>query len=1513
MSIALKTRGITILLLLFIASFIHAQSIEPPVAKKEEHLTIIHGDTLKDNYYWLRKKGDYEVINYLSAENGYAQRMTKSGDWIREKLLEEMKSRIQERETSAPNKIDDYYYYNRYEKDKNYNILCRKKGSMDAEEEVLLDVNKLADGLGYIAVRTQISPDHQWLAYQIDYTGGHKTSVYFKDLNTGEVINDELHRVGSMVWFNDSKTIAYTKKDTTNRDYVVLTHRRGDDVKNDKVLFEEKDKTRALGLAKTTSKKYILISSSVTLSSEIRFMEADNPGSRLKLFRERRNDQKYSINHFPGEEYFYVTKNFPNKNRDIVRTPEEQVSEENWEPFFPANDTIPLNGFSLSPDFMVVNQLIDGLPSIMVTNRKTQESYRLEFPDPSYTVSGRIELEYGPDILLYSYSSQKQPSVMYEYNLRTREKTIYKESEVPGYESDNYITARLFATADDGTEIPISVMYKKGLELNGQNPVWLKGYGSYGSTNFPSFSLDEISMLERGFVMATAHIRGGGEYGPEWYEAGKLYNKKNTFTDFIACSEYLINEGYTNNKKLVISGTSAGGLLMGAVLNMRPDLYQAAIVNVPFVDVVNTMLDETIPLTTFEYDEWGNPNEKGYFDYMMSYSPYDNIKAQDYPMMLVQGGYNDKNVAYWEPAKYVAKLRATKTDDNRLYLKTVMNAGHGLSSGRDGWLKQQAFEQSFMLNAVGVDAGYGTIRGTVTDPDGEPMPFVNVFLKGSTTGTTTNTNGEYALDLRSGNYQIVFSHVAYTNTVKDINVKGDVDLDVKLSSDAIMLKDIVVSDSYEDAGYEIIKKAMAKRKDYLKAVDGFSADVYMKSFDRLDEIPEKLPAFLPKEDLPDSTDLGLIYLSESISELYKKQPDEVKEVMISSKVGGWSQGYSWNQAGQIDFNYYQNLIDIGDLAARGIVSPIAANGPMFYRYKYLGEIEKQGSKVNKIEVIPRRRNDPVFAGNIYIAEDTWNVVGVDMILTNRQIEFYDTLHIEQDYVKIEEDLWMPLLLKTYSKIKIFGFAGSTNNIISYKNYEVNPDFPKNLFNNEIFKIEKEANKKDSSYWVEHRPVVLTDEEIKYYYKSDSTEKLHQSKEYLDSLDRVRNKVKWGELLTGVSIRNRYKNTYYNFSGLLEMLQFNTVEGLVANFKWSRYKGEWWTFDKKSYYLSGTLRYGFANQGFNVTGAFAKTLNNMTMERISFSGGQTVAQINNLDPISPIVNASYSLFGRDNYMKLYQKQFFEAGYQKEVTNGILLTGQLGYENRKPMVNHSDYAFVSEKEDRMYTSNNPLSPYSDEPLFSEHQALMFKMQARFRIKQKYATRPDRKVIYGSKYPTLTLNYKKGISALGSDVDFDFANIVIGDNLDLGLLGVSSYDITFGGFFNKSAVPFLDYKHFQGNETIFLNKQEYYGRDRSPLTAFHILDYYSKSTTSTYWEGHYEHHFNGFLLNKFPLVRKLKFQALGGVNLLKAGDREYTELYFGVENIFKVMRVDFAAGYDDIDKVKTGVRIWIGISNL
>lgn len=1506
--------------ILFVISPIFAisQFIEPPKAKKEKHITIMHGDTLVDNYHWLRQKDNYEVINHLSQENGYTQRMMKRTEWSQEKLFEELRSRMDEDYTSYPAKKDDFYYYSRYEKDKNYAIYCRKKGSLNAQEEIILDVNQLAEGLGYISVMTTVSPDHKWLAYRIDYTGGGKTSLYFKNLNTGEIVNDEVHRVGSILWFNDSKTIAYTRLDTTNRNYIVLAHEIGTKVQKDRILYEEEDKTFSISLGKTVSKDYLLVYSQARLTAEMRFMDANDPKSPLKVFSPRVSGEDYSVEHIEGDSFFHVVKFFPSKNGSVLITPLDRTLKDHWVEKIPSREDVRIQGFSASKDYLVLTERKNGKASFNVISRTDSSSYKIDFGNGSYMVSGSIQHEYGPEFFHYNYSTMVDPGGLYSFNLDTRETKLLKATEVNNYNKEDFETHRIFATASDGTEVPITVAHKKGIILNGENPLVLDGYGAYGAPTEAYFVENYISLLERGFVVAIAHIRGGGDLGYEWYEQGKLLNKKNTFTDFITCAEKLMEAGYTNNEKIVIKGGSAGGLTMGAVVNMRPDLFKAAVLNVPFVDVINTMMDEKLPLTTFEYTEWGNPDDSIYYHYMKSYSPYDNIRAQDYPIMLVQGGYNDRQVGYWEPAKFVAKLREFKTDNNPLLLKIHMSGAHGLSSGRYNGLKNKAFEQMFILDALGMDVGYGIVSGKVTNEIGEPMPYVNVIIEGSTSGTVTNNDGEYFLELKEGQYNLLFSHVAYKVQKKSVSAGGEIQLDVTMEPEDLMLRQVVVSDNYTDPAYEIIKNAIDKRKDYLRQVNSFSSDVYMKSFDRLDEIPEKLPAFLPKEDLPDSSDLGLIYLSESVSRLHKQFPDDIKEVMISSKVGGWSQGYSWNRAGEFEINMYENLVQIGDLAARGIVSPVASNALLFYQYEYLGEVEKSGSRVSKIKVIPRRRNDPVFSGDIYIAEDTWNVVGADFILTNRQIEFYDTLYMELDYVKVNEGLWMPSLIKSFSHIKIFGFAGSTNNIISYKNYDVDPDFGPKFFNNEIFKIDKEANKKDSVYWEDNRPVKLTDEEKVYYYKKDSLEELRNSPEYLDSLDRKRNKFKVTDLISGYNYYNRHDKRYYYFDGLLESVQFNTVEGLVLSSSMRFRKTDWWEFDEKNYSLDATLRYGFANQRLNGTLSFSKQLDRSRFESIYAIAGRTVDQINSTNPISDLVNAGYSLLLRQNYMKLYGKNFGLLSYQREIINGLYFRINSQYEDREALVNNTNYAFVSENENRRYTSNDPLAPVIGESpemaAFDPYQAWSINASLRIRFKQKYATRPFGKTIYGSKYPSVTIDYRKGIPALGSDVNYDFASVTVGDDFDFGLFGKSSFDIIAGGFLNTSEVPFIDFRHFSGNQTIFLNRQEVWGYNRSPLKTFHLLDYFTYSTTDAFLEAHYEHHFNGFLVNKIPLLRRLKWQALGGVNFLRlSSGNQHLEIFGGFENVFKVARIDLVAGYSDLEDFQTGIRIWFGIGQL
>jgi oligopeptidase B len=682
---------------------------EPPVAEKIPKELTIHDDTRVDDYFWLNERENPKVIAYLTAENAYKDTVMKHTRSFQKKLYDEIVGRIKKTDMSVPYKENGYYYYTRYEEGGEYRIYCRRKGTMEAEEEILLNVNEMAKGHAYYNVSGySVSTNNNLIAFGVDTVSRRKYTIHFKNLKTGEIFPDKIPITsGRATWANDNRTVFYILKDEeTLRSYKILKHVLGTDPSSDKEVYHEKDVTFSTYVSKSKSKKYLFIESSHTLSDECRFLDADNPDGKLKILQPREKDLLYDVEHYKDK--FYIRTNYKAKNFRLMATPVNKTTKGNWKEVIPHRDDVLFQDFEIFKDFLVVKERNNGLPSLRIMRWDKKGEYYLDFGEETYNAAiSSYYTELNPEIdtpfLRYEYTSLTTPDSIFDYNMNTKEKKLLKQQEVLGdFDLNNYHAERLSATARDGTKVPISLVYRKGLEKNGDNPLLLYGYGSYGSSTNAKFSSVRLSLLDRGFVYAIAHIRGGQEMGRYWYEEGKLLKKKNTFTDFIDCAEHLIAEKFTNPDMLFAQGGSAGGLLMGAVVNMRPDLFKGVIAAVPFVDVMTTMLDTNIPLTTGEYDEWGDPNKKEYYDYMLSYSPYDNVEAKDYPMMLVTTGLHDSQVQYFEPAKWVAKLRALKTDNNILLLDTDMESGHSGASGRFRRYHRTALQYAFILDLIGV-------------------------------------------------------------------------------------------------------------------------------------------------------------------------------------------------------------------------------------------------------------------------------------------------------------------------------------------------------------------------------------------------------------------------------------------------------------------------------------------------------------------------------------------------------------------------------------------------------------------------------------------------------------------------------------------------------------------------------------------------------------------------------------------------------------------------------------------
>ena len=675
-----------------------------PVAKIVPKELTAHGHTRIDNYYWLNQRDNPEVIAYLEAENNYKEAVMAHTENFQEKLFDEIVGRIKQSDMSVPYKDQGYYQYTRYEEGGEYPVYCRKKGSLEAEEEIVLNVNDMAEGYDYYSIAGySTSSNNSLIAYGVDTVSRRLYTLYFMDLTTRQVLDEPIPNTsGRAAWANDNNTVFYMLKDTTTlRSYKVMRHVIGTPVLEDKVIYVEDDEIFSASVYKTKSKKYMIISSSQTLSSEYRFLNADNPNGQFQIIQPREKDHEYDVDHF--QDKFYIKTNWNAKNFRLMATPVDNTSKENWKEVIPHRETVYLQGIEIFKDYLVVGERKDGLRQIRVIKWDDKSDYYLEFDEDAYTTYVSNNPEFDTNLLRFSYTSLTTPNSIYDLNMNTKEKKLLKQEEVVGdFDPGNYVTERHYATAQDGTKVPISLVYKKGLEKDGNNSLLLSGYGSYGSSRDPSFSSVRLSLLDRGFVYAIPHIRGGAEMGYYWYEEGKLFNKKNTFTDFIDCAEYLIEQRFTNPDKLFAMGGSAGGLLMGAITNMRPDLWKGILAGVPWVDVITTMLDPSIPLTTSEYDEWGDPRKKDYYDYMLSYSPYDNVEAKDYPAMLVTTGYHDSQVQYFEPAKWVAKLRALKTNNTPLIFHINMEGGHGGVSGRFRRHRETALEYAFMLDMVGI-------------------------------------------------------------------------------------------------------------------------------------------------------------------------------------------------------------------------------------------------------------------------------------------------------------------------------------------------------------------------------------------------------------------------------------------------------------------------------------------------------------------------------------------------------------------------------------------------------------------------------------------------------------------------------------------------------------------------------------------------------------------------------------------------------------------------------------------
>jgi oligopeptidase B len=682
-----------------------AQSLpDPPVARVVPKTDTLHGDVRVDNYFWLRDRNNPDVISYLEAENRYADSSMAPTRQLQETLYQEILGRLKQTDTNVPDRIGPYLYYSRTVEGQQYPIFARRRGSMEAPEEIILDQNQMAQGKRYFGLGAySVSPDHRLLAFSVDTTGSERFTLMVKNLETGEILPERVDSLGfGATWAADNRTLFYTRTDAANRPDRVFRHTLGTPPAQDQMVFHEPDVLFRAGVYRTKDDRYLVISSGSFTTSEAWVAPADRPNDTFRVVVPRQKDLLYTVNHQDGR--FVIRTNADGANNfKLVTAPESDPSRARWTDLVPHRETVLLDGFDVFRDHLVLYERTNALRQIRIRDIRRNDEHLIAFEEPVYTAAPGSNPEYNTSMLRFGYQSMVTPFSVYDYDMASRRRELRKQNEVlGGYDPSQYATERTWARASDGTMVPVSLVYKKPFTRDGSRPMLLYAYGSYGSSTDPTFSSGNLSLLNRGVIFAIAHIRGGQEMGRSWYDQGKMLNKKNTFTDFIAVAEHLVRERYTSSERLAIRGGSAGGLLMGAVVNMRPDLFKAVVADVPFVDVINTMADASIPLTAGEWEQWGNPANEAEYRYMLSYSPYDNVERKAYPAMLVTTGLNDPRVAYWEPAKWVARLRAHKTDDNVLILRTNMGAGHGGSSGRYDALRETAFRYAFILHQLGI-------------------------------------------------------------------------------------------------------------------------------------------------------------------------------------------------------------------------------------------------------------------------------------------------------------------------------------------------------------------------------------------------------------------------------------------------------------------------------------------------------------------------------------------------------------------------------------------------------------------------------------------------------------------------------------------------------------------------------------------------------------------------------------------------------------------------------------------
>ena len=1506
------------ILTLFSSLLSFSQEKEYPTATKNPYYYITHGDSLLQNYHWMRKRDTPEIINYLSEENTYTDFKMKHSSILQKKLFEEFRAMMKENHKTKYRKDSIFYYYSKSIQDQEHTIFCRKKGDTSAVEQVYLNPNTLAKDLGYFKIDdTQLSEDHQFIYYRVNSDGGDFGALHMKHIDKDSTLKDVIENVGDFIVLNDNKTIFYSKKDALHKlGSQLFLHLIGSDTIQDIKLFESFNDRATISFYLSVSKRYLFIVNSY-MNHTGAIYAIDLKGDKTKLIKiyDGKNGVSYSVNHFKGEWFtVFTNENAPNylvKEIRLLGDKKEQV-------ILPEDKHTMLLSSQQKMNYLFLTRRKNAKNELFIHDLTTKQTIQIPQIDSSGHQFFTDILPKDSTMVEFGMSSLKEVGKNFLYNLKTNAYVLKELDSIKGYRPENYVTERIWAPSRDGKKIPVDIVYPKGMKRDGNNPLYITGYACYGMTEEPTFNPMAIPYLKRGFVYALAHPRGENILGEAWHTDGMLDKKENTIHDFVDATKFLIQQKYTKEKRIVAQGGSAGGLLMGGIANESPDLYGAIIADVPFVNTLEDMLDTLWPNIRAHFAELGNPYKKNEYHFLKSYSPLHNIKQQAYPAMLVTNGYNDSRVPFWAAAQYTAKLRTLKTDTNLLLLKTNMNSGHGGAAGRYGAIKDEAFKIAFAMQAVGIKENYVALNGKVVDAKGDPIPYANVFIEGTSNGTVTNTNGDFYVELKQGQQPVlVIQSIGYNRIKYPIGPKTRInEIKITLTSQLQEIQEVYVSAKAKNLGTEIIRKANKRRTHYDKMFDNYSVDVYLKGATRLDSIPKKLPKFIKVSDLPDSNDLGLMELTESVASYHFKRPDDYKEEMKSSRIAGVKQGVSYNRVNEVKLNFYANGVNLDRYTEHNFVSPIADGGILLYKYRLESTFFEDGNEIYKIKVTPRNKSEKVFEGYVYIQDKTFNIHSLDLFITKRQgIDFIDTLYIKQTYGLVNDSVSVPLSVKTNARIKFFGFDAGMVNVGTFYNYQLNKRFDKKFFRKQVFSMDADATKKDSVYWEKVRPVVFTKEERKFNTKAAN------KKDTIRNIDSTylknRNKLTIGKLLlSGYDYKSKF-----TFSPLLPSINYNTVEGwnnkVEIGLQKIKSKGDsnnrfMYDFDffPSKDYVKLIGRYGLdSKKGYGklIVGRHDE----LNQRDIEFMAEKYCYQYNQSEPIYPIVNTFYTLIARENYMKLVEKTAFSISYSDLLVSGPQLKFKLEFAQRSPLVNHS-YQFWSNKFENKLTSNNPLNPTSNEPAFAPHQVLILSTSGSYTFGERYELIfGNRREPIGSRYPTIYWKASQGIPVLNSKIGYTHTELGIGKSLKLGYWGKMNIDVIAGGFLNRSAMNFIDFKHFNGNQTLILKNGTFEGEDdnnRKQLNAFNALDYYSLSTNSNYLELHVQHRFLGILTAKLPLINRLKLAEVVGFNALYTPVRNYQEVYVGIDNLFKVIRLDFVASYKAGEKLITQVRIGV-----